>query len=539
MPTIPNKGKKSQPAPKPAPKAPEQPQQDDRKIMYDKREVKIREGEKALTVKMAKLLLGWETEEEYTARLTSSDPSINPEAAKFGDDFLLKDLDKKKVKCSHNSKNRPFTESWARAIAQDILNRNWQFNMENIIVSKYGTILSGQHRLIGLILAGQLWEKKAHWKKFWETEPTIETCIAVGAEETPEVLQTLDNTKPRMLSDNIFTSPLFSDLNNVDRLLCSKMLDSATRLLWKRTWADKNPVTHNPYKTTPTLMDFINHHPRLLDCVKHIFEENKDRQLTTLKLQPGYCAGMMYLMSCSSSDVDVYRNADPSPSEKVLEFDNWDRAEKFWRLLGNPKVKDLQNVRHALGQILSEEGDGGLGSLSEKSAILCKAWVVFSEGQNPTAADVALRYDTDTDGSKTFLDKDTTLGGIDLGEVKEKAADEGDVPEELTEEEKEKRAAEEKKRRAAELKEKVEKARREREEAKRVKNGEAPASNDVPRLTVNGPVQVSRPMTRKEIEAENTRKAAEADAKSAGDKAASEKPPVKKPAAKKQTAAKG
>jgi len=147
------------------------------KYVYPDVEVRVCVGNEALTCAHAKQLLGWKTETR---------------TVKFHDRYLFKDEENCKVQCSCNRKNRPFDDSWARSIAQDILNKRWKLNLETIIIGRDGQVLSGQHRLIGLILACQLWQKHSYWSKVWNTEPSIETLVAFGADESEEATRTLD-----------------------------------------------------------------------------------------------------------------------------------------------------------------------------------------------------------------------------------------------------------------------------------------------------------------------------------------------------------
>src|SRR5574337_1244132 len=100
-----------------------------------------------ITVARAKELLGWENEDEFYERLKKDDPEVSREACTFEEEYLFLDEDKRKVRCWNNVHNRPFTMGWARSIAQDILNRKWHLNLETIIISSTGAVLSGQHRL--------------------------------------------------------------------------------------------------------------------------------------------------------------------------------------------------------------------------------------------------------------------------------------------------------------------------------------------------------------------------------------------------------
>jgi hypothetical protein len=157
-----------------------------RHVVYPEITVGKHIGPNALTAEQAKTLLLWETEEEYGARRLEDEPSLQKDDPKvtFGERYLLKDSSGQKVTCWNNSNNRPFSESWARAIAQDILNKMWRLNCETVIIGRTGQVLSGQHRLVGLVLAQQMrhGKNKDKWDTLWPDgeDPTLETLIAYG-----------------------------------------------------------------------------------------------------------------------------------------------------------------------------------------------------------------------------------------------------------------------------------------------------------------------------------------------------------------------
>lgn len=431
MPTVPAKKKKNG----------QKTAASDRLILYPEVRVDICQGDGALTAEQARQLLVWETDEDYAKRMGS-------DKVKF-EEPLLKDEFGRAVVCWNNTKNRPFSESWSRQLSQDILNRNWRFNLETIVISRTGEVTSGQHRLIALVLASQTWEKnKGRWEKNWPTEPVIETLVAFGGSEDASVLRTVDNVRPRTLSDVFYTSPLFRDMKSGDRKECSRMLDAAVDMLFRRTQASER--SGQKYQTHSTSMEFLDRHKRLLDCVKHLYEENKERAISVLKLSPGACAAAMYLMAASDTDGDVYRNAQPFPSEKAIDVDWWDKASDFFVALA-AKDPALNPVRKALGALVDEETGLG-GRATEKFCVLAKAWNLFKADQKLTEEDCSLIYRTDGEGIK-HLDEHPDFGGIDLGEKHREPEDEP-TPEEV--EAAKKKIKDE---RAAELNRKAEEAR--------------------------------------------------------------------------------
>ncbi len=465
----------------------------DSEVLYPEPTVALCLGDDAVGIDEAKQLLGWEAEDAYTARMMKDNPKLKEAACKYGEDYLFLDENGKKVRCWRNDTNRPFTESWAKTLAQDILNHNWRFNFENIIVSRTGKIQSGQHRLVGLVIAHMWWQgkQKHHWQELWPTAPTIETSIGYGADESAETLRTIDNVKPRMLSDVVYTSSHFHGLSSVERKECSRMLGAAIDLLWKRTGAGDD---FTRYQTHSESINWLDRHPKLEQCVKTIFDENKERAISKLKLSPGMCSGLLYLMGSCGSDGDDYKLADPAPNEKALSWDHWETAVKFWKDLGTGK--DMMPVRIALAGLASEEGES-TGTTSEKKAVLIKAWEIIVGGSKLSAKDLALEYRENDDGTKT-LTEHPVITGIDLGESKAEAEEPVVV---MTDEQLAAKKVEERKRRAEQATEKIKKLRADKE------------------ATAKG-IQPKSLMSRKQVEQEQTRRAAEADALAAKEREA-------------------
>lgn len=353
-------------------------------------------GEKAITVARAKELLGWR--------------EIETGAFDFVDKLG------KKIICDNNDHNRPFDVVHASKVSQVILNsgpglaaekRRWQFNFENIIISKWGRVCSGQHRLIGLIFAAQMWasdEQKFHWEDIWTTEPVLETSIGFGIDDSPYITRTFDNVKTRTFADVLYTDPRFDGMTQDLKKAATKMVDHAVRMLWARTGAKDDPFS--PFITHADASEFLERHPRVLRAVKHIAEENKGASKPIGKFfSAGYASAFLYLMGCCESDGDVYRNAEP-PSEKQLKWSTWAQASDFWTELG--KGATAEPLRRALAKV---------SKAAEKKAILIKAWGSYLANQRVVEEDITLAYRTGELGEQVLLDH-PMFSGIDIGEQK-------------------------------------------------------------------------------------------------------------------------
>lgn len=486
-------------------------------IIYPEFRIEEMVGEKAITYETMRQILGWESEPEYTARMLQNNPSLKPEEAVFGDkvQWLFKDVEGNKVVCWNNSTNRPFDESHARRLGQDMLNLNWAgeltmptlqeftyggdvpyimrdgtvvnpgaiilltegtVNGETLIVGRSGQVESGQHRGVGFMFAVQLWrgKDKAHWLTKWPEEPVLESIIVFGVSESVKVLQTLDNVKPRTLSDVFYTSELYRTLSNPERKECSRMLDNAVTLLWKRSDATQGSEWEK-FQTHSTSKNFLDRHPKLLECVQTLFTLNKERSLSTMRLSAGQCAAMLYFMGSSDSDVNTYRTLDPQPHEKVLNWDRWDRAVEFWKTLSQYKpaaltqeTQKMSPIVYELG-ILVDEDTGAGGRFSEKVCILAKAWELWKDNQPFTEDDIHPKYVEAADGK--HLDDWPIFGGIDLGDGKDHSKKKEAVP---TEEEKEEAKAKARKKFILEQTKKLSEAKA----AKKAKEAETVANID-------------------------------------------------------------
>lgn len=365
-------------------------------VLYPEVTVRICKGASAVTVQQAKDLLGWEEETQ---------------TVKFGEDFLFTDENKRKIRCFNNTKNRPLNDEWARTLAQDILNRKWRFNCETIIIGTNGQVLSGQHRLIGLILAYQLWLKAApdhHWRTMWETEPTLESLIAFGASETEEFTQTLDNVRSRTLADTLYTSNLFKTWKPRDKKNVVRVADYSVRLLWDRTGMANSKYASRI--TNTEACEFLNRHLRVLDAVKHIYTEDIKGSIQKC-ITMGYAAGMMFLQAASQDSREEYESNTP-PDESTLKLEKWGEAARFW--IGFSISKKFDDLKRML---MATDDDDVRISLAERLGLLAKAWDAFTTNQPLDQDSLTLAY-TELNG-KRELAEFPTVGGIDVAGVPE------------------------------------------------------------------------------------------------------------------------
>ncbi len=409
-----------------------------RKVIYDKVIIEERStaSEKGpITEEVAIKILKWETEKQYKARKVVEAPGTNESHWTFGDEFMLKDVEGNKVRCWNNLDNREFDDRWSQGLTQTVLNYDWcgpltvpgeTINGETIRLSRTGKVLSGQHQLVGLVIACQIYRKSADNCPDWQKagrDPVLETILVKGISEHPDVLASIDYCKPRSVADLFYTSELFRKLAPGDRREYSRMTAQDVDFMWKRTGAQG-------YKTHPEVAAFVERHKKIIKCVEHLFQENtgdRSKPISSLRLSPGMCSAICYLMGCSASDGEEYRNGFP-PQEKQLDWSRWELAKQFWATVGNVEVKTLAHVRRALGRLMdssaADEANQGLGGRAfEKLAVISRAWeawVATSGDPKFTDADLAeggrlyLTYRDHTYDPKTQETKKLPEGQVEL-----------------------------------------------------------------------------------------------------------------------------
>jgi hypothetical protein len=412
-------------------------------VMYEK--VEIAEysttSEKGpLTIDDLKTIMDWETESEFIARKVKEFPDTKPEKWKWLGELVESEVNGvktllpihcnnvsgEKVICWKNAHNRPFDESWCEKLIHTHLYGQWAgphtipgetVNGETIRISRYGRVISGQHSITSAILADEQLQKDRIGG--FDTKETpkypawvghdhvfLESIVVKGLSEDPRVLMSVDYVKPRSVADVFYTSEVFKSSKPSERKELCKMLASAVDILWTRTKA-------RGYKTHPEIVGFLERHQKLLKCVEFIYAENSvkaQRKISRLRLQPGTCAALTFIMASSGpkTDGDVYRNQNP-PTEKGLDWSYWEKAEVFWSLL--TRAGEFKPVCTALARLLDssindDNNEGFGGNANEKLAILAKAWELWRDTPVGapflvTAEDLELSYtDVDDKGDK-------------------------------------------------------------------------------------------------------------------------------------------
>jgi hypothetical protein len=370
-----------------------------------------------LTVAIAKEIVGW-TEET--------------DKVKFGNSYLLTDKYGKKIRCLNNLTNRPFYPALAEDWMLETLRRKWTINGETMIVDRYGMIIDGQHRLIGLILAAQELEidkarkeGKIGWSDFWDEEPYLEGLLVLGIDPAAAVTQ--GTGKRRSLEDELYRSKWFEGKNEKERFELARITANAVKMLWYRTAQDANSFA--PKRPLSESLEFITNHPRIVESVRFIHDESgKERKLAPFTPSLGFASGLLYLMGCSSTDPSDEKNPsryDVTLKESSLKWDLWDKAQDFWTDIAS-NGKATEGLREALLMIPAEASGQYVRDL--RSGLIVKAWNVYSDGEkivhkvDPETKEV-LDSNIEVEQGRNELDEPTVteiprIGGIDVGALK-------------------------------------------------------------------------------------------------------------------------
>lgn len=360
-------------------------------FFYANKHDKKAKGE--ITEEIAKKLVGWREETKD---------------GEFGDNYTLTDLEGNRIRCVHLLKNRFYFPGLSHDWMLEILRRKWQFNLETIIIDRVGDVQDGQHRLVGLILACQEWRKnKERWQENWPKAPTMASLVAVGCDESDEVVNSIGVGRPRSLADVFFRSEIFAKKPRAKRMQAAKMAQYTVRLLWKRTGADViAEKAYVPKRPHSEMIDFVKRHPRIEECVSTIQDLDKGKNIARF-IPPGYAAGLLYLMGCSNSAQDKY---DETNDESGLDWKNWNKAVTFWKSL----AKDASELKPLTSLLVSIDATGSLG-LGEKCGAAVKAWNLFVDGEKLTKDQLEVLLTTN-EYDQPMLAEFPVIGGIDVGE---------------------------------------------------------------------------------------------------------------------------
>ncbi len=372
-------------------------------VVYDKVGVILRTSESKdgpLAIEDAKRILGWESEADSEKE--------------FGTEYLFRDLEGNKVRLTNNPSNRPFRMTLARRYQSEMLRKKWRLNGEPIILDRKGHVQSGQHRLVGLILAEQerLKNPAGYRESYgWRSEVAVDALIVTGISDKAEVVDTLDLGQKRSLGDVIFRRDEFGDLSEKEQKRLSNVLGTAARLAWLRIGG--RVVSDAPHFPHSEALDFIEAHPRLKDSVNFVFTEDggtgaEGKRISSL-ISLGYAGGLLYLMATAKTDPDKFEEKGTD----AIKYSLWDKACEFWTLLASGAGLEKGNPILSLRNMLHRMDAGGATARDEVVGVVVKAWNLWIDGKDGEAAAIKVKKTKD-DLGRLVLAETPRIGGLDV-----------------------------------------------------------------------------------------------------------------------------
>lgn len=213
---------------------------------------------------------------------------------------VLKDL---------NNSNRPLSKGVAALYANEMLRGQWKCNGEPLIFSVDADgnehLISGQHRLQGLVLAQQAIEKDEVWPN---AQTEWDTVVIYRVPH--DTADTVDTGKTRSHSDVLFRDPWVDSVipetwnaTISKRKTWTKTLAGAARLVWLIEGGAV--VSSAPKFLISEMLSFIqNQHPLLAGFVTMVLDANdSDGDNHGLKMSLPYLAALTYVACLEENDV--------------------------------------------------------------------------------------------------------------------------------------------------------------------------------------------------------------------------------------------
>lgn len=361
--------------------------------------VEVFTGDHKLTVETVKERLGWITEAE-----------VAKAGVKFEGDYLLRDHEGNKVRCTKNDTNRPFGRGLADEYALEFLRNTWEgLNGETFIFDSKGMLHNGQHRLIGLVLAEQLRQKnKEKWKEYGVNGPIkIDAIFVTGISHKREVVDSIDGGRKRSVGDVFFRHEFDKGFTAKQRKTLNNMLAGAVRLSWLRQGG--KVVSDAPKLPRSEAIRHLEANPGIRAAVEYVWREDEGvegsggGQIGSLISLP-YAAALLYLMSGAKS------------TETKQDFTLLDKAQEFWTKFASGAGLEANDPILVLRKLLQSSEASSAAGRDGITIMVVKAWNAWIDGNKVTAADIKVKMKT-VDGVKR-IDEDPRIGGLDI--VREK-----------------------------------------------------------------------------------------------------------------------
>ena len=305
-------------------------------------------NDEELSVSQAKEILGW-------VSLKSGSKKDTHLKIKNGSGY-------ENIHLANNLDNRPLRVPQAERFAAELLRNKWYENGEVIILSERNKIISGAHRLVGLVLAEHIRQQNPeYYRKNYaiKSSVTMPTLIVSGIKN--KFADSVDTGQKRSGGDVLYRRHEFrTDLDNVayttlDQKKLSNILAVAGRLVWLRIEGKK--VSDAPQFPISELLSWLEKHPEIKYCCQYVYQKNggatRTEQTIGQYISLGYLAGLMYLFAYSQVDDKGKATRMGRAEDFVLEFASGIKL----RALKDRLVKHLTSTN---GQRLSRDELCGL-----------------------------------------------------------------------------------------------------------------------------------------------------------------------------------
>ena len=239
-----------------------------------------------------------------------------------------------------NNSNRPMSQGVAKLYANEMLRGQWKCNGEPIIFSiddnDMEHLISGQHRLQGLVLAQQALEKEEVWPS---AQTEWDAVIVYGVPH--DTADTVDTGKTRTHSDVLFRDPWIDTVipeawnDKISRRKTwTKTLAGAARLVWLIEGGAI--VSSAPKFLISEMLDFLQtKHPELCTFITMILDANDaDAGNKGLKMSLPYVAALTYVASLNpngSIDEDTADKLDGFINELAVGT-GYEKGDPAWAL---------------------------------------------------------------------------------------------------------------------------------------------------------------------------------------------------------------
>lgn len=229
---------------------------------------------------------------------------------------------------ARNTHNRRIKKSNLQKVTRALTNGEWQLNGEAIKIAKDGTILDGQHRLVGVV----------------QTGVPMQTLMIQGLEHATQ--ETMDTGSPRSTADVL---KLRGEENSVVLAAIAKKVRLAS------LYGVRAAVSNSYVVTTSEIVKTVDEYPHLREVAKQAMRVGANTGMT------GSLAGLL---------IHLFDEIDRNDSE--FFFERLSTGELLAQ--GHP----IYELRKVLTQVKAIRGQK---SMTFIAAVAIKAWNKYRDGE--------------------------------------------------------------------------------------------------------------------------------------------------------------